>query len=355
MSSAWVLLQGSIASSWHPGIPTNFDVAPAAITGFPFDPASATWVVDPWNYTERLGVYKTLLIASTPLHYDRGFGNPLWGLPLQFSWQHDTGRLLGGSGDVISPSSWWGGMNYLLSIIPFVGGLEAGVVAVPEGTRVRIADPTTMPGHLLQRADGSHGSAPHFCTSYVSCLATYPNATAAWLKFFQTVKHPDPGMNASSYVQLLWHAHVHSLHEGLPAMAPLLAALPSATERTFGTDWANLVDFVAALQFDVDYNRTNFLQGLIVPPRLLTDRDHAPWIGDFSGAENRALVIARLFSEASTASHGSLLELFKRACCSATGRADATAAMISLLEGKVVPAVEGLLKMVEDLARKCAP
>ena len=97
-SSAWLLLQGSIASSrWHPGVPTNFDKAPGAISEFPFHPATATYVVDPWNYTERLGAYKTLLGASTPLHYDHGFGNPLWGLPLQFSWQHDTGRLLGGS------------------------------------------------------------------------------------------------------------------------------------------------------------------------------------------------------------------------------------------------------------------
>ena len=69
-------------------------------------------------------------------------------------------------------------------------------------------------------------------------------------------------------------------------------------ESNFGLSWANLVDFIAALQYDVDYNKTNYLQGMIVPPRMLTNQDHPPFISDFTPAQNRALVVADLFNKA---------------------------------------------------------
>ena len=216
-----------------------------------------------------------------------------------------------------------------------------------------------------------------------------PNATLAWRHFFDAVKQAEEGteegeeeageeeeeqeadddgltqttppsrspsrspppltLNAS--IKLLWTAHIHSLHEGLPMMEPLLPLLPSAAEARFGVQWANLVDFVAALQFDVDFNRTNFLQGLIVPPRLLTDADRPPFVRDFSGAQNRALVVAALMAEAMRAPRGRVLGLFRRACCTATGRADAYGAMLALLQGELRPTVAGLIKVLEDLVR----
>ena len=81
-------------------------------------------------------------------------------------------------------------------------------------------------------------------------------------------------------------------------MSSLLNQLPSKKESNFGLSWANLVDFIAALQYDVDYNKTNYLQGMIVPPRMLTNQDHPPFISDFTPAQNRALVVADLFNKA---------------------------------------------------------
>lgn len=72
---------------------------------------------------------------------------------------------------------------------------------------------------------------------------------------------------------------------GIPQTEPLLKLLPSKAEADFGLGWANLVDFVAAMQYDVDYNQTNTMQGLVVPPRMLTDADKPPHIKDFTGAE----------------------------------------------------------------------
>jgi hypothetical protein len=149
---------------WEPGIPTGWEAAPGKITDFPHNKGTnLVYTIDPWLYSQRLGLYvvaslfhwsrirrmqsppahlsgscqpqlvayfqspnrltssptryKTLLASATSLHFDNGWGNPLWGLPLQFSWQHDTGRLLSSSStqDIVNTSSWWGGMNYFLS------------------------------------------------------------------------------------------------------------------------------------------------------------------------------------------------------------------------------------------------
>ena len=85
-----VLLLGlllGLAGAWAPGIPTGWETAPCTVQEFPNSTA------DPWRYSHRLGLYKLLLASTTQLHFDNGWGNPLWGLPLQFSWQHDTARL----------------------------------------------------------------------------------------------------------------------------------------------------------------------------------------------------------------------------------------------------------------------
>lgn len=51
-------------------------------------------VINPWNYQERLGVYKNMLNSSAKYFTAFGsqnFGNILWGLPLQHGWQFRTG------------------------------------------------------------------------------------------------------------------------------------------------------------------------------------------------------------------------------------------------------------------------
>ena len=88
---------------------------------------------------------------------------------------------------------------------------------------------------------------------------------------------------------------------------------------------------------------------MIVPPRILTDSDHAPHIKDFTPAENRALVVAALFDEANRLTHGELLTLFTRGCCTQKGRNDAYSGMIALLEGKAILTVEGIIKFIIDL------
>ena len=328
------------AEPWKPGIPTNWHKAPSTIQSFPFDPDTKTYYVDIWNYTQRLGAYRTMLTDWKSLHFEpAGFKSPLWGLPLQFGWQHDTGRLFGGDGDVISTNSWWGGMNFMLSAIPFVGALEAGVLQnIPKDCSVKLRPPKSSSSNIT------------FCTTYKECLLFAPNATKNWKNFFVAVKSKQ-NLTLNESVVLLWKAHVQSLHEGLPRMKSLLKHMPSKVEASFGLSWANLVDFIAALRFDVDYNQTNFLQGMIVPPRMLTSKDHAPFIKDFTPAQNRALVVANLFNAANQKLNGGLLKLFKKACCTEKGRDDAYFSMINLLEGKGLLTIESMIKFVVDLIK----
>lgn len=51
-------------------------------------------VINPWNYIERMGMYKLLLNATAKYMTFLGpnnTGNVLWGLPLQHGWQFHTG------------------------------------------------------------------------------------------------------------------------------------------------------------------------------------------------------------------------------------------------------------------------
>ena len=52
--------------------------------------------IDPWQYEQRLGLYKTMILATQGYFKTWGYnnsGNILWGLPLQFGWQFTTKRL----------------------------------------------------------------------------------------------------------------------------------------------------------------------------------------------------------------------------------------------------------------------
>ena len=346
-----------IACTWAPGEPTGWLHAPGAVEEFPHyvnSNGTTTFVVDPWRYADRLGAYKTMLASATALHFDgpADLASPLWGLPLQFSWQHDTGRLVAPQRQVpptpprdVSTYAWWGAMNYALSIVPFAAALEAGVVAPLNAShRVEIAKPPPSNATTLR---------PPFCTSFATCSHVLPNATAAWLQFFTACARSSSSttpLNLSTAISLMWNAHIHSLHSMLPLAAPLQPLMPSTKEAKFGSSWAQLVDFVAAMHVDVDYNGTNTLQGLVVPPRVLRESDVAPWIKDFSKPENRALFASDALFAANTASDGAVLALFKRVCCTAAGRVDAYAALVGFLKAPVAD-IGALLKVLEDLLK----
>ncbi len=133
-------------------------------------------------------------------------------------------------------------------------------------------------------------------------------------------------------------------------MKPLLAHLPSSNEAEFGVGWANLIDFVAAMLFDINYNSTIFLQEMVVPPRMLTLADHAPFIADFSAEENRALLLTQVLLKANNFTRGLILREFRRVCCTPEGRKDAYSACIGIIEHPLKDWT-AIVDMLRDLVR----
>ena len=77
---------------WKPGLPTGWDMAASSVQDFPL--ANRTYLINPWKYSERLGVYKVLIRSTARLHFEGDTqADPLWGLPLQV-WAAITARLL---------------------------------------------------------------------------------------------------------------------------------------------------------------------------------------------------------------------------------------------------------------------
>jgi len=54
-----------------------------------------------------------------------------WGYVAQLDWQWRTGRL-GDEKTSISPQSWWGAMNYTLSVLPLAAAVDSGLIPLEE-------------------------------------------------------------------------------------------------------------------------------------------------------------------------------------------------------------------------------
>ncbi|NXL86342.1 LEG1H protein, partial [Alectura lathami] len=287
--------------------PQLWDLVPESLLNFPVKDNKI--IINPWNYRERLGVYKSLLNATAKYFTAFGsqnFGNILWGLPLQHGWQFRTGRLADpsnrtscGYGNVcISVRSWWSCMNYYLAVIPFLGAVEAGIFGEVQ-YEVEILPPEE------RRTD--------FCYSVADCRSRIPKLMDLWKAYFEF----------SSFVlddalYYMWKAHVTSIACALPKFQDSLKYL-SDPEANFGTDWANGVDFIAATHFPTDLQTTNEFQ-VFLPQRMLVEGDNLPSISGFSPQQNRVLVSLRALHKANQLTGGLLLELWQKAMSTEEGR-----------------------------------
>ncbi|NXH94228.1 LEG1H protein, partial [Pachycephala philippinensis] len=293
--------------------PPLWDLAPENLLDFPVKDNKI--VISAWNYRERLGVYKSLLNASAKYFGAFGpqnSGNILWGLPLQHGWQFRTGRLADPSGVTscgyengehlcLSVRSWWSCMNYYLAIIPFLGAVEAGLFGqLPY--EIEILPPEE------QKDD--------FCYNVKDCWSHMPKLMDDWKAFFEV-------NNFSSFklddaLGLMWKAHTASIAYALPKFQDRLKYL-SDPEATFGEDWANAVDFIAATHFCTDLPTTNNFQAFL-PQRMLVEGDVLPSISDFSPEQNTVLASMRALHKANKLTGGLLLKLWQKAMSTEAGR-----------------------------------
>uniref|UniRef100_A0A8C5JMQ5 Chromosome 6 open reading frame 58 n=1 Tax=Junco hyemalis TaxID=40217 RepID=A0A8C5JMQ5_JUNHY len=304
--------------------PPLWDLAPGNLLDFPVKDNKI--VINAWNYQDRLGVYKSLLSASAK-YFDafgpQNSGNILWGLPLQHGWQFRTGRLADPSGVTScgyengeplcqSVRSWWSCMNYYLSIIPFLGAVEAGLFGqLPY--EIEILPPEE------QKDD--------FCYSVKDCWSRMPKLMDDWKAFFEYLLSTEHKAVSSASLSsfklddalgLMWKAHTSSIAYALPMFHDSLKYL-SDPEANFGEDWADAVDFIAATHFKTDLLTTNNFQAFL-PQRMLVEGDVLPSISDFSPEQNKVLVSLRVLHKVNKITGGLLLKVWQKAMSTEAGR-----------------------------------
>ena len=198
--------------------------APSSIDDFPVEQIDnkTRIIINPWEYLQRMGIFK-LMVQNTQEYFKswgyNNTGNLLWGLPFQFGWQMTSGRLRDmaetqgcyAKSHLVSPNSWWADMNYYLSVLPFLGALNAGIFS-PLGYPVYITPPANVSDKVKQK----------FCTSIPECSMSHPEVIRDWTEFFDRVNvNPfqqssfrfDPDKDVT--VALLWKAHTTSIRRGV--------------------------------------------------------------------------------------------------------------------------------------------
>ncbi|KAM4771004.1 protein LEG1 homolog [Rhinophrynus dorsalis] len=291
-------------------------------------------IMNPWNYLERLRMFKMLLNVTGQLNQTvNNKNNVLWGLTLQTGWQFHTGRLAdpsklttcgqsNGEETCISERSWWGCMNYYLCAIPFLGASDAGLFSgLP--CKIEISPPEE--------------NASDFCFSIDDCRSSFPNLMREWKEFFEfmsTSKQMSVGSDSpmskeeDELLSRMWKAHTRSIMTALPLCSKRLNYL-SKPEGNFGSDWATAVEFIGATHFLTNFQSTNEFQ-VYLPPRMLTAGDVPPLIADFSPEQNRVLFTLQLINKLNKSSGGLFLQLWKKAMCSEEGRAKGRSLMQSM-------------------------
>jgi len=300
--------------------------APSSLDDFPVEQIDnkTMIIVNPWDYLQRMGIFKLMVQTTQGYFKSWGYnntGNLLWGLPLQFGWQMTSGRLrdmaetqgCNAKSHCVSPNSWWADMNYYLSVLPFLGALNAGIFS-----------PLEYPMYITPPVNVSDKVKQKFCTSIPECSMNHPEVIRDWTEFFERVdsfhhssSRFDPDKDVT--VALLWKAHTTSILRAQPLFTQEVNLL-SLPERKFGVGWALLVEFIAATHFQTNFNNTAEQQ-IALPPRILKSDDRVPFIPDFTQAQNRALLAINFFHSTDVDTEGLLLKFWRRAMCSPKGRA----------------------------------
>ena len=237
---------------------------------------SLAGTVDPFSFRQRLALYRLLMDSSNQqgVFGTDNAGNPFWGYSFQLHWQWRSGRYHvedGQPGDLIHPNSLWGFNNYALSVIPYVGAVQAGLA--PELSLV--AAPAGCPAPY---ASGGGPTPFHI-------PPVFAEAVAEWRRFFALIGTLRAGDDTEPVRFALWKAHATSL-EAAEHDSPALASGVSVKEQTFLRGWVRMVDFLgtAAWRTDLDFMLVNGLD--VLPERVLTDHDVPGHIPDMDAQVN---------------------------------------------------------------------
>uniref|UniRef100_UPI0037E71C94 protein LEG1 homolog n=1 Tax=Semicossyphus pulcher TaxID=241346 RepID=UPI0037E71C94 len=307
--------------------------------------------VDPFNYLNRMSLYRALISRTDSLMGPMGTGtteSPMWGLPLQLGWMLTSGRLADPTGATtcgldtgdtmcISTDSWWGCENYFVSILPFLSAAQLGFMG--DGVQVTMLVP-----------DG----VTDYCTSYDDCKTRFPDPMSKWDAFFQGLKAAaDSPLPANEKKDLLlglyWEAQMSSTNTSSACDAK--KSHYSAAEVSFLDAWLNSAEYVSAAHFQSSLEKAaKFISPL--PGRVLREGDVAPNIVDLSDEENNTLNTFSWMENLNKMLGGSLVRMWTKAMCSVTTREKGRALLEQVL---TTPAYSSITFMgvITSMATSC--
>ncbi|XP_069582170.1 protein LEG1 homolog isoform X2 [Ranitomeya imitator] len=322
-------------SSNYEHYPPMWELVPENLTDFSNDNGKV--VIDPWDYLQRMAMYK-IMLSATALYLDMKEPGRLQDTSVQPSIGQNKEQTR------ISPKSWWACMNYYLAVIPFLAALDAGLL------------PGIPYDIVISRPEEFQSD---FCYSVNECRLSSPKAMDEWKYFFQSIKTmnqvsdisvPPLSKEEDKALLLMWKAHVESLSVALPRCSPRLN-YHSEPEQNFGLDWAMTVDFIAATNFPTNLETTNDFQTFL-PNRTLVNGDKAPNIPDFSEQQNRVLSTLHFLYNSNKSSGGLILRLWRKAMCSEKGRAEGRNLLYSMVhDPKMVP--QAMINIIISMASAC--
>ena len=234
--------------------------------------------VDPFSFGQRMALYRLLLRSTNPggVFGPDNAANVFWGYAFQCHWQWRSGRyaLAGADPDRIDPAGAWCHGNYLLSVLPYLGAVRAGLA--PD---LELRPPTSGPVDAYPAGGGAAGP--------LRLDGPLESVVEAWEAFFaRLVAHP-AGEDTEPLRFALWEAHGTSL-EATEAFRSC-SAPSSVNERDFFDGWVRMVDFLgaAAWRTDLAFMLGNALD--VLPDRVLRDDDVPGSISDMGPALNANL------------------------------------------------------------------
>ncbi|XP_069866282.1 protein LEG1 homolog [Dipodomys merriami] len=285
---AWVLvgyLSTSVIgapnlSSFYPPL---WEESPGQFSDYKVE--NGKYIIDPWVYTSRMGMYK-ILLSQTATYFAKfapeNEQNVLWGLPLQLGWQFRSGRSADPTRKTncgyesedhlcISADSWWTDINYFLCAIPFLSAVDSGIMGISPD------EVTLLPPPKDQQ---------RFCYNVSGCRSSHPEMMKQWNAFYQYLKSPSTDFD--DILRYLWTAHTSSLEGSLGDFEDKLLYY-SKPEADFEKSWCVVVNYLVASLYPPTLIRThNFEKGL--PPRVLLKTDIAPFIKGFTPLQNVAVL-----------------------------------------------------------------
>ncbi|ERE84100.1 putative UPF0762 protein C6orf58 like protein [Cricetulus griseus] len=230
-SWVWVLigyLSAAVAENSNPSslYPPFWEDTSGEISGFALE--DGKYIINPWVFTDRMGLYKILLSKTAPYFAKYGPENEqnlLWGLPMQFGWQYRTGRLVDPTGRTtcgyktfdelcVSVDSWWADVNYFLSVLPFLAAVDSGILGISSD------EFTILPPPLDES---------RFCYNVSDCKKLVGEIMDSWTTFFQYMQLPSSDFDG--LLQHLWAAHTASLEYPISVFADSVRYLAKANYK----------------------------------------------------------------------------------------------------------------------------